>query len=262
MYGLIIYDSLMCVFLCRSSGRRQPSTCDCMRHKVLRMRPCSTQKHIGDWRVMFCSCLVLWGPCAGCGSSVSRLEVCKHQEGFGFRHAWDISLAENGRFGESVSHLSWACHGLSCNLGIDHLKHFETTHIPMCNWQTGQISCRAGSTGTRPTIPGLCYQQSNCKVNFDDQKSKQKSIEIHWIQVFWSLSHWQASSLNKQRAWTDHVAAFVTTCTADVWVESPVMPQPGGDMLDKPWWNRRFAQIHPYLRILSSRICMDFCEFA
>ena len=46
------------------------------------MRPCSTQKHIGDWRVMFCLCLVLGGPCAGCGSSVSRLEVCKHQEGF------------------------------------------------------------------------------------------------------------------------------------------------------------------------------------
>lgn len=105
MYGL----PHVCAFLRRSSGRRQRSTCDCMRHKVLRMRPCSTQKHIGDWRVMVLLMFGLGGPCAGCGSSVSRLEVCKHQEGFGFEHVLpEISafLAEHGRFGESVSHLS------------------------------------------------------------------------------------------------------------------------------------------------------------
>ena len=137
MYGLMIYDSLMCVFLIPhdswSFGRRQRSTCDCMRHKVLWMRPCSMQKHnllkaTATW-LTGVSCFAHgWlggGPCAGCGSSVSRLEVCKHQEGFGFHYVFpEISacLGENGRLGEPVSHLSWACHGLSCNLGIDHLK--------------------------------------------------------------------------------------------------------------------------------------------
>ena len=65
--------------------------------------------HMADWSVMFCSWLAWGGPCAGCGSSVSRLEVCKHQEGFRFHYVFpeiSASLGENGRFGEPVSHLS------------------------------------------------------------------------------------------------------------------------------------------------------------